>query len=125
MAKLELVSRTVCFGGETRFLRHASSSTGGDLPEFCDGTPNPEEPGTEICVDGVCGCRAGLVDCGGECVDIRIDAEHCGSCSNDCGERLAPLMVTLRPVCPNATVPGVKSIAGLEVRSVPRFQTRR
>ena len=28
MADLEVVSRSVCFGGETRFLRHASRSTG-------------------------------------------------------------------------------------------------
>ena len=31
MGELEVVSRSVCFGGETRFLRHASRSTGTEM----------------------------------------------------------------------------------------------
>lgn len=31
------------------------------------------------------GCAAPLIDCDGECVDIELTAEHCGSCGNACG----------------------------------------
>jgi hypothetical protein len=30
-------------------------------------------------------CAAGLTDCGGECVDLTINAGNCGACGNSCG----------------------------------------
>jgi hypothetical protein len=30
-------------------------------------------------------CRPGFASCDGVCVDVSSDAEHCGSCGNDCG----------------------------------------
>jgi len=38
----------------------------------------------EACGDGVCVCRPGLTRCGAACVDLRADAEHCGSCDGAC-----------------------------------------
>lgn len=38
----------------------------------------------EACRDGVCVCRPGLTRCGATCVDIRVDANHCGSCDRVC-----------------------------------------
>ncbi|NRA33771.1 MAG: hypothetical protein HRU17_10550 [Polyangiaceae bacterium] len=43
------------------------------LPTACDGA-------------GLVGgeCRTGLVDCNGECVNVALDRNHCGSCQNSC-----------------------------------------
>lgn len=37
-----------------------------------------------FCVNGVCGCPKGTVDCGGACVDTRSDARNCGACGQAC-----------------------------------------
>ena len=39
----------------------------------------------ERCADGTCVCRPGLTDCGGTCVDLERDPQHCGQCDRDCG----------------------------------------
>lgn len=39
----------------------------------------------EVCGDGVCLCRVGLMRCGAACVDTRSDPDHCGSCDAMCG----------------------------------------
>lgn len=31
------------------------------------------------------GCSGGLTDCGGICVDLQADVDHCGDCSDPCG----------------------------------------
>ena len=34
-------------------------------------------------------CPGGLIDCGGICVDITSDPDHCGGCGNACSEGLS------------------------------------
>jgi hypothetical protein len=40
----------------------------------------------EVCEDGACRCRPGLVRCGDTCVDTRANAAHCGGCDSPCGD---------------------------------------
>lgn len=40
--------------------------------------------GSLLCVDGACGCRAGLFRCGEQCVDLEGDVANCGTCGNAC-----------------------------------------
>jgi MYXO-CTERM domain-containing protein len=48
------------------------------------------DPGSEgcvaplVCEAGTCGCGEGEVACGGECVDVQDDANHCGDCDTAC-----------------------------------------
>jgi hypothetical protein len=38
-------------------------------------------------VGGSCGsCSVGLINCGGNCVDLNTDADNCGVCSLQCSE---------------------------------------
>jgi hypothetical protein len=37
------------------------------------------------CKGGKCQCPTGLKACGGLCVDILSDLDHCGQCGNACG----------------------------------------
>ncbi|WP_438007899.1 MXAN_6577-like cysteine-rich protein [Sorangium sp. So ce321] len=48
----------------------------------------PDGGGMESPASGTGGelCAPGLEECGGDCVDLDIDAHHCGSCSNECPE---------------------------------------
>jgi hypothetical protein len=32
-------------------------------------------------------CAPGLNQCGGDCVDLRTDNEHCGACDKHCGDK--------------------------------------
>jgi hypothetical protein len=45
-----------------------------------DGAPD----GAPHCTDAGCVCPEGTVDCGGECVDLDTDPQHCGACPNAC-----------------------------------------
>jgi hypothetical protein len=42
----------------------------------------------EICTSGVCECRAGLMRCDDECVDIASDDDNCGMCGRECEDML-------------------------------------
>lgn len=42
----------------------------------------------EVCIDGDCFCRQGLMRCNGECIDPDNDPRHCGTCGNDCGGKV-------------------------------------
>ena len=33
------------------------------------------------------GCRSGLTECDGFCVNLSTHPSHCGSCGNECPER--------------------------------------
>ncbi len=46
------------------------------------------EHGTVACVDGLCeiSCDERFSLCGGQCVDMDNDNEHCGSCNESCGD---------------------------------------
>jgi hypothetical protein len=37
------------------------------------------------CQGSKCKCPAGLIPCGGRCVDAENDLENCGACGNACG----------------------------------------
>ncbi len=42
-------------------------------------------PGSLSCdADGQCGCEAGLIPCGTECVNPDSDVDHCGDCDSAC-----------------------------------------
>src|SRR4029079_12292763 len=45
----------------------------------CGACGNKCAPGTH-CIEGKCGCPAGLIDCFGLCVDPENDNNHCGGC---------------------------------------------
>ncbi len=47
--------------------------------DACDGTIG------ESCIGGACACAAGWMMCDGECVDVSLHDEHCGTCSVSCG----------------------------------------
>lgn len=53
----------------------------GTCTETCDND-------VEICTGGTCECRAGLMRCDGECVDIASDDDHCGMCGRECEDML-------------------------------------
>lgn len=44
---------------------------------------------TEECVFGLCLCRDGLESCGGECVNLENDFDHCSECFNGCEDNQA------------------------------------
>ncbi len=49
--------------------------------------PQPDGAATvpiDACPPGGCLCGEGLYNCGGECVDLGKDDNHCGSCGNAC-----------------------------------------
>jgi hypothetical protein len=48
----------------------------------CDTTGTCDAAGN--CVGGAGSCDAGKSDCGGTCVDMQIDATHCGECDKLC-----------------------------------------
>lgn len=41
---------------------------------------------TEVCSSGTCECRPGFDRCDGACVDLDINAAHCGECGEVCAE---------------------------------------
>ncbi len=51
-------------------------------------------------------CPQGQVDCGGSCVDLAVDAAHCGACATSCG----PLSVCTAGSC--GCVAGASDCAG-------------
>ena len=54
--------------------------------ECIDSCSNSCDVITEVCVSGTCECRPGFDRCGGTCVDLDIDAAHCGDCGRQCVE---------------------------------------
>ncbi|NMC68603.1 MAG: hypothetical protein GYA57_00890, partial [Myxococcales bacterium] len=50
----------------------------GDVPDVEDETLPEVEP------EDAAGCEGGLTDCGGTCVDLSNDPEHCGRCDASC-----------------------------------------
>lgn len=75
-------------GGEAASTA-TSTSTGsgggdcGDLGEECCAADTCTAIGTS-CEAGFCACALGFEDCGGGCVDLTSDAQHCGGCGRDC-----------------------------------------
>ena len=49
----------------------------------CGGSCGACGPG-EVCSGGTCLCDGSLVDCDGECVEVRTDRRHCGACDTPC-----------------------------------------
>jgi endo-1,3(4)-beta-glucanase len=49
-------------------------------------------------------CSSGLLDCGGACVDPRLDAGHCGACGNACPAGLSCLSGACALACPAGQV---------------------
>src|SRR5688500_17541291 len=55
----------------------------------CGACGNKCAAGTK-CIDGKCGCPAGMIECFGICVDPQKDDNHCGGCGNFCEPFPAP-----------------------------------
>lgn len=67
-----------------------------DDEKNCGSCGNVCAPG-ESCHQGVCGCGAPQIDCGGECVDVSRDMQNCGAC----GVRCASNPDGCNPLVPN------------------------
>ncbi len=65
-------------------------------PHNCGACGN-ECPAGVRCIEGMCGCPSGKIDCDGKCVNPRTDDEHCKTCGNAC----APPAVACAPMPPN------------------------
>ncbi|MCS6902220.1 MAG: protein kinase, partial [Myxococcales bacterium] len=91
----------------------SSFSSRCSTPEDCKAsTPKLAAP---LCHEGVCSyrCQQGLFDCGGQCLDLRSDPKHCGSCGgpgSDCSRRTMPKGASPRCeegrctfICPSGT----------------------
>ena len=55
----------------------------GDCTDACDPACKGD---LEVCDGDQCVCRSGLTPCEGECVDLRTDPSHCGTCGDACPE---------------------------------------
>jgi hypothetical protein len=64
---------------------HDEREQGSDAGTEPDAAAEPDAE-TEAVQEADQGCPAGLVDCGGSCVDIRSDVRNCGGCWNECPE---------------------------------------
>jgi len=85
----------------------------------CDGpaaSPDAENDPADV-ADGVDECGPGETPCGGECVDILANHEHCGGCDNGCDAVEACYMGDCVVECPG----GLEVCGGLcvDVRSDP------
>lgn len=76
-------SHTDHCGGCGRGCSAMDTCVQGECIDACD---NGCELITEVCAAGTCECRPGFARCGGACVDIDIDAAHCGECGEVCAE---------------------------------------
>lgn len=54
--------------------------------ECVDSCANSCDVVTEVCSAGSCECRPGFDRCEGACVDLDINAAHCGECGEVCAE---------------------------------------
>lgn len=64
---------------------------GGSVCPPCENGKNCNVDGdciSDFCDDGICAnpCGGGETSCGGDCVDLQSNENHCGSCDNDCSE---------------------------------------
>ena len=87
-----------------------------DVPEVADDASSEAEP-----EDGL-GCEAGLTDCGGTCVDLSSDPEHCGRCDLACIEGEHATRVCASGVCSLRCEPGwvdVDGLPGCELECTP------
>lgn len=69
-------------------LAAVASSSGcesGKLVAWVDGAATDSGlDAAHVCADGACDCPEGLHECGGKCVDLLFDEEHCGGCGLSC-----------------------------------------
>lgn len=56
-------------------------------PQHCGTCGNSCAVGQQ-CIQGVCACPAGALDCDGICVSKNTDPKNCGACGHDCGDQL-------------------------------------
>lgn len=71
-----------CLVGECLCVPDCAGRECGD--NSCGGSCGACGPG-EVCSGGSCLCDGSLVECDGECVDVRNDPDNCGTCGTECG----------------------------------------
>ncbi|MEA2748766.1 MAG: hypothetical protein QOI41_2909 [Myxococcales bacterium] len=73
-------------------------------------------PGGLPCIQGNCGCPAGLTTCspgcGAECLDLRSDDANCGTCGTECAQGATPPGPFMHVGCSASTCGAVKCDQG-------------
>lgn len=64
-------------GGASSSAVSSSSASNYGCPGGC--------AANQICLHGECVCAPTLTMCGGACVDLSFDDQHCSDCNNSCG----------------------------------------
>lgn len=63
----------------------------------------------EVCLNGVCSCPSGLVECDDACVDTDSDPANCGACGTEC---IAPTPLCSLGVCSSSCAAGQTDCSG-------------
>jgi len=68
----------------------------GILDDGCEADPKTDAKNCGVCghacaagvecIDGVCGCPPGQVDCDGSCVNLQTNDDNCGACGFNCDD---------------------------------------
>ena len=85
-------AKNQCISNACRFTcnAHFHKSQGGgscdpDTNDACGAHDIKCEGATPLCIDGICEEKCEGTMCGGSCVQLSTNSEHCGSCDHACG----------------------------------------
>lgn len=86
-----------------------------DDPKNCGACGNVCAAGAR-CIDGLCGCPPGKLDCDLSCINPQTDDKHCKTCGNPC----VPPSVVCSPMPPNTRYGCVEGECG-RLKCMPGF----